>query len=211
VVTNIAVFLQFARSAVPVAAICGAKHRSAGHCGAKEHRRSVFCPAAPVLAISTNAAEFALRSTQLSAQSDIWPGLGVWVLPGLWRSHNHETLYVFGLALLLCREQAAEAVIHVNTNLPAAAEVDIFANWEPEVRAVRTEADAVLARTQSWLSRFIQVPEAVVEAATRDALVTATRADTKLCEHFQTVRMTRPVVAETYAEWAAPLCQGAEL
>jgi hypothetical protein len=130
----------------------------------------------------------------------------------LWRSHNHETLYVFGLALLLCREQAAEAVIHVNTNLPAAAEVEIFADWEPEVRAVRTEADAVLARTQTWLSRFTQVPEAVVEAATRDALVTATRtADPELCEQFRTARMTRPVIAETYAEWAAPLYQGAEL
>jgi hypothetical protein len=66
----------------------------------------------------------------------------------------------------------------------------------------------VLARTQSWLSRFTQAPPALVETPIHDALVTATGADPELCEQLRTAS---PVTAETYPEWDAPLYEGADL
>jgi|GEM_PF-1788202 len=114
----------------------------------------------------------------------------------------------------LATSAAAEAVIYVNAHPPTAAsepEVDIFADWDPEVPTSQTEADAVLFRTQTWLSRMVQVSPEVVATAIHDALVTASKADPELCEQFRTARLVSPVLAETYSEWTAPLYQGAEL
>jgi hypothetical protein len=106
---------------------------------------------------------------------------------------------------------AAEAVVYVNANLPPVTEPDIFGDWTPEVRSLQAEAYAVRVRTQSWLSRFTQVPESVVEAATRDALAAATRDDPELLAQLRTVHVTRPVAANTCVDYMAPLYQGTEL